>query len=161
MFLSPGLTQHTMEQMLERAGVPREVNLQGPTEVRTSTVLSLGYKSALVKENQYLETFGSYCNDAFAASLLPLLLPSLPLPSSSSSFFFSLLLPLLSSFLLSFSQMHNLLELIRLEQDIYNVCFHELIRQVSVHCVERGELLADLRQRYSSLLDRVPRQVKM
>ena len=33
MFLSPGLTQHTMEQMLERAGVPREVNLQGPTEV--------------------------------------------------------------------------------------------------------------------------------
>lgn len=57
--------------------------------------------------------------------------------------------------------MHNLLELIRLEQDIYNVCFHELIRQVSVHCVERGELLADLRQRYSSLLDRVPRQVKM
>ena len=46
------------------------------------------------------------------------------------------------------------------EQDIYNVCFHELIRQVSVHCVERGELLADLRRRYSNLLDRVPRQVK-
>ena len=111
-------------------------------------------------ENQYPETFGSHCNNAFAASLLHLLLP--PLPLSSSSFFFSLLLPLhLLSYSLSLSQMHNLLELIRLEQDIYNVCFHELIRQVSVHCVERGELLADLRQRYSSLLDRVPRQVKM
>jgi len=58
------------------------------------------------------------------------------------------------------TEMHNLLELVRLEQDIYNVCFHELIRQVSVHCVERGELLADLRRRYSNLLDRVPRQVK-
>ena len=26
--------------------------------------------------------------------------------------------------------MHNLLELIKKEQDIYNICFHELIRQV-------------------------------
>ena len=28
------------------------------------------------------------------------------------------------------TQMHNLLELIKKEQDIYNVVFHELIRQV-------------------------------
>lgn len=58
------------------------------------------------------------------------------------------------------TNMHNLLELVKKEQDIYNIVFHELIRQVSVHCVERGELLAELRTRYSSLLDRIPRQVK-
>ncbi|XP_022084228.1 axonemal dynein light chain domain-containing protein 1-like isoform X2 [Acanthaster planci] len=58
------------------------------------------------------------------------------------------------------TQMHNLLELIKKEQNIYNLIFHELIRQVSVECAERGELLANLRQRYSKLLDKVPRQVK-
>ncbi|XP_078605454.1 axonemal dynein light chain domain-containing protein 1-like isoform X2 [Branchiostoma floridae x Branchiostoma japonicum] len=58
------------------------------------------------------------------------------------------------------TQMHNLLELIRKEQKIYNIIFHELIRQVSVECSERGELLSNLRQRYATLLDKVPRQVK-
>lgn len=57
-------------------------------------------------------------------------------------------------------QMHKLIELIEKEQTIYNVVFHELIRQVSVQCVERGELLAELRRRYANLLDRVPRQIK-
>ena len=147
-----------MEQMLERAGVPREINLQGPTEVHP---LSLAWGTR-VPESWKIST-----RKHLAVIVMMLLLPPFslflpPLPLSSSSFFFSLLLPLrLLSYSLSLSQMHNLLELIRLEQDIYNVCFHELIRQVSVHCVERGELLADLRQRYSSLLDRVPRQVKM
>lgn len=56
--------------------------------------------------------------------------------------------------------MHNLLELLQKEQTIYNICFHEVIRQVSVHCMERGELLADIRRRYNNLLDRIPRQVK-
>uniref|UniRef100_A0A8C4SSZ3 Uncharacterized protein n=1 Tax=Erpetoichthys calabaricus TaxID=27687 RepID=A0A8C4SSZ3_ERPCA len=41
--------------------------------------------------------------------------------------------------------MHNLLDLIKTEQNIYNIIFHELIRQVSVECAERGELLAKLR----------------
>ncbi|XP_051549313.1 axonemal dynein light chain domain-containing protein 1 [Myxocyprinus asiaticus] len=58
------------------------------------------------------------------------------------------------------SQMENLLELVRTEQSIYNIVFHELIRQVSVECAERGQLLANLRQRYVALLDRIPRQVK-
>lgn len=58
------------------------------------------------------------------------------------------------------TQMHNLLELIKKEQNIYNVVFHELIRQASIECVERGELLADLRSKYSSLLCRVPQQIK-
>ncbi|XP_033119171.1 axonemal dynein light chain domain-containing protein 1-like isoform X2 [Anneissia japonica] len=58
------------------------------------------------------------------------------------------------------TQIHNLLELIKKEQSIYNVVFHELIRQVTVECAERGELLSELRQRYCTLLDKVPRQVK-
>ena len=57
-------------------------------------------------------------------------------------------------------QLHNLLELIKEEQNIYNIVFHEIIRQVSVECKERGELLSKLRERYSSLLSRVPRQIK-
>lgn len=56
--------------------------------------------------------------------------------------------------------MHNLLELIKKEQNIYNIVFHELIRQSSIECVERGELLADLRSKYSSLLNKVPQQIK-
>lgn len=32
--------------------------------------------------------------------------------------------------------------------------------KVSVQCVERGELMAELRRRYSNLLDRIPHQVK-
>ncbi|KAL4218861.1 Axonemal dynein light chain domain-containing protein 1 [Mactra antiquata] len=58
------------------------------------------------------------------------------------------------------TQMHNLLELIKKEQNIYNIVFHELIRQASIECVERGELLADLRSKYSNLLNKVPQQIK-
>ncbi|XP_035508721.1 axonemal dynein light chain domain-containing protein 1 [Morone saxatilis] len=58
------------------------------------------------------------------------------------------------------SQMEGLLELVQVEQNIYNIVFHELIRQVSVSCSERGELLAKLRQRYQSLLERIPRLLK-
>nr|KAG5700478.1 hypothetical protein BaRGS_013965 [Batillaria attramentaria] len=57
------------------------------------------------------------------------------------------------------TQMHNLLELIKKEQNIYNIVFHELIRQVTVECVERGELLSDLRGKYSSLLNKIPQQI--
>lgn len=58
------------------------------------------------------------------------------------------------------TQIHNLLELVKKEQNIYNVVFNEIIRQVTVECTERGELLANLRKRYADLLDRIPRQVK-
>merc|ERR1711936_17756 len=57
------------------------------------------------------------------------------------------------------TQMHNLLDLIKKEQNIYNVVFHELIRQTSIECVERGELLAELRNKYSELLNKVPHQI--
>ncbi|NWI13009.1 AXDN1 protein, partial [Crypturellus soui] len=59
------------------------------------------------------------------------------------------------------SQLHNVLELMRTEQNIYNIVFHELIRQVSVDCAERGQLLSKLRQRYVSLLERIPHQMKI
>nr|XP_008116017.1 PREDICTED: axonemal dynein light chain domain-containing protein 1 isoform X5 [Anolis carolinensis] len=58
------------------------------------------------------------------------------------------------------SQMHNVLEVLKVEQNIYNIVFHEIIRQVSVDCAERGELLSRLRQRYVELLERIPRQMK-
>ncbi|XP_070765582.1 axonemal dynein light chain domain-containing protein 1 [Enoplosus armatus] len=58
------------------------------------------------------------------------------------------------------SQMQGLLELVQVEQNIYNIVFHELIRQVTVSCAERGQLLAKLRQRYQSLLERIPRHLK-
>jgi hypothetical protein len=57
------------------------------------------------------------------------------------------------------TQIHNLLEIVKKEQNIYNIVFNELIRQCTIECVERGELLANLRKRYAQLLDRVPRQV--
>jgi len=38
-----------------------------------------------------------------------------------------------------------LLELVKVEQNIYSTVFHELIRQVSVHCAERGLLLDRIR----------------
>ncbi|XP_059922821.1 axonemal dynein light chain domain-containing protein 1 isoform X1 [Gadus macrocephalus] len=58
------------------------------------------------------------------------------------------------------SQMGALLELLKVEQNIYNIVFHELIRQVSVNCAERGLLLDRIRQQYVCLLERVPRQLK-
>uniref|UniRef100_A0A669PSU2 Axonemal dynein light chain domain containing 1 n=1 Tax=Phasianus colchicus TaxID=9054 RepID=A0A669PSU2_PHACC len=58
------------------------------------------------------------------------------------------------------SQLHNVLELMKAEQNIYNIVFHELIRQVSVDCKERGQLLSKLRQRYVDLLERIPQQMK-
>jgi len=58
------------------------------------------------------------------------------------------------------TQIHALLDLVKQEQNIYNVVFSEVIRQVTVECVERGEVLADLRKRYATLLDKIPRHVK-
>ena len=40
------------------------------------------------------------------------------------------------------SQMHNVLEVVRKEQDIYNIVFHELIRQVRVSNIFVNKLVA-------------------
>jgi len=58
------------------------------------------------------------------------------------------------------SQIHHLLELVKKEQKMYDLAFSEVIRQVSVGCIERGQLLSKLRTRYADLLSRIPRQVK-
>ncbi|XP_025048225.1 axonemal dynein light chain domain-containing protein 1 isoform X2 [Alligator sinensis] len=58
------------------------------------------------------------------------------------------------------SQLHNVLKVLKAEQNIYNIVFHELIRQVSVDCAERGELLSKLRQKYVNLLDWIPQQMR-
>jgi len=60
----------------------------------------------------------------------------------------------------SSSHIRELLKIVRDEQNIYNIVFNEIIRQVSIECVERGSVLAKLRKRYASLLDRIPKQVK-
>nr|XP_004658931.2 axonemal dynein light chain domain-containing protein 1 [Jaculus jaculus] len=57
------------------------------------------------------------------------------------------------------TKMHQLLHLLKKEQTIYNTVFHELIRQVSVDCADRGELLSKIRERYVQMLDQIARQM--
>ncbi|XP_016060501.1 PREDICTED: axonemal dynein light chain domain-containing protein 1 [Miniopterus natalensis] len=57
------------------------------------------------------------------------------------------------------TQMHKLLHMLKKEQTIYNTVFHELIRQVSVDCADRGELLSKIRERYVQMLDQIARQM--
>ncbi|XP_049724371.1 axonemal dynein light chain domain-containing protein 1 isoform X4 [Elephas maximus indicus] len=57
------------------------------------------------------------------------------------------------------TQMHKLLHMLKKEQSIYNTIFHELIRQVSVDCADRGELLSKIRERYVQMLDQIARQM--
>eukprot|EP00906_Rhabdomonas_costata_P014002 RCo020063 len=45
------------------------------------------------------------------------------------------------------------LEYIKNCQRLYSVCIHEIIRQTSAHCVERGRLLAKVWMRYVDLLN--------
>ncbi|KAM6922070.1 axonemal dynein light chain domain-containing protein 1 [Xenentodon cancila] len=58
------------------------------------------------------------------------------------------------------SQLEGLLQQEKDEQSIYNCVFCEVIRQVSVGCAERGQLLSKIRQRYQSLLDRFLRRLR-
>ena len=55
------------------------------------------------------------------------------------------------------SEIQKLVELVRAEQDVYNIVFHEIIRQVTLDCSERGEILSELRDFYVRLLSRIPR----
>ncbi|KAI6653211.1 Axonemal dynein light chain domain-containing protein 1-like isoform X2 [Oopsacas minuta] len=58
------------------------------------------------------------------------------------------------------TQLHELMDIIKKEQEVYNTVFHEIIRQVSIHCLEQGQLLSELREQYSSLFSRIPRQIR-
>uniref|UniRef100_A0A8C6E3Z7 Axonemal dynein light chain domain containing 1 n=1 Tax=Moschus moschiferus TaxID=68415 RepID=A0A8C6E3Z7_MOSMO len=57
------------------------------------------------------------------------------------------------------TKMHKLLHILKKEQTIYNTVFHELIRQVSVDCADRGELLSKIRERYVQMLDQIAQQM--
>uniref|UniRef100_A0A2K6SD72 Axonemal dynein light chain domain containing 1 n=1 Tax=Saimiri boliviensis boliviensis TaxID=39432 RepID=A0A2K6SD72_SAIBB len=57
------------------------------------------------------------------------------------------------------TKMHKLLHILKKEQTIYNMIFHELIRQVTVDCADRGELLSKVRERYVQMLDQIARQM--
>ncbi|XP_028615681.1 axonemal dynein light chain domain-containing protein 1 [Grammomys surdaster] len=57
------------------------------------------------------------------------------------------------------TKMHQLLNVLKREQSIYNTVFHELIRQVSVDCIDRGELLSRIREKYVQMLDHIARQM--
>jgi len=54
---------------------------------------------------------------------------------------------------------HDVLDTIKKEQDIYDVVFYEIIRQVTVDCKERGQLLSKLRKAYADLLGKIPSYV--
>uniref|UniRef100_A0A8C9PK77 Axonemal dynein light chain domain containing 1 n=1 Tax=Spermophilus dauricus TaxID=99837 RepID=A0A8C9PK77_SPEDA len=57
------------------------------------------------------------------------------------------------------TKMHQLLHILKKEQTIYNTVFHELIRQVSVDCADRGELLSKIRERYVQMLDQIAQEM--
>uniref|UniRef100_H0UWD8 Axonemal dynein light chain domain containing 1 n=2 Tax=Cavia porcellus TaxID=10141 RepID=H0UWD8_CAVPO len=57
------------------------------------------------------------------------------------------------------TKMHQLLHMLKKEQTIYNTVFHELIRQVSVDCADRGQLLSKIRERYVQMLDQIAKQM--
>ncbi|TPX44778.1 hypothetical protein SeMB42_g02003 [Synchytrium endobioticum] len=57
------------------------------------------------------------------------------------------------------TELKVLLATIEEEQKIYDVVFKEVVRQVAVHMLERGELLAELRNRYAAMFRRIPQQV--
>merc|ERR1712159_20611 len=57
------------------------------------------------------------------------------------------------------NHMEALVKIIKKEQTIYDLVMHELIRQVTVECVERGELLSRLRGKYADLISKIPNHI--
>ncbi|KAJ1550783.1 Axonemal dynein light chain domain-containing protein 1, partial [Nowakowskiella sp. JEL0078] len=58
------------------------------------------------------------------------------------------------------TEMHAFLSVIQDEQKIYDTVFSELIRQVTIHMVERGSVLSDLRARYATMFHRIPKHIR-
>ncbi|KNC96796.1 uncharacterized protein SPPG_08000 [Spizellomyces punctatus DAOM BR117] len=58
------------------------------------------------------------------------------------------------------TEMHAFLAIIQEEQKIYDAVFQELIRQVTVNMIERGEVLAEIRNRYANMFTKIPKHVK-
>ncbi|KAJ3408692.1 Axonemal dynein light chain domain-containing protein 1 [Chytriomyces hyalinus] len=58
------------------------------------------------------------------------------------------------------TDMHAFLAMIQEEQKIYDTVFSELIRQVTINMVERGEVLAEIRRRYGNMFTKIPKHVR-
>ncbi|KAI8809992.1 hypothetical protein BJ742DRAFT_676408 [Cladochytrium replicatum] len=58
------------------------------------------------------------------------------------------------------TEMHAFLSVIQDEQKIYDSVFQEVVRQVTVNMVERGEVLAEIRNRYATMFAKIPRHVR-
>ncbi|RKO84325.1 hypothetical protein BDK51DRAFT_37820, partial [Blyttiomyces helicus] len=58
------------------------------------------------------------------------------------------------------TEMHALLVLIEEEQKIYDAVFSEIIRQVTVNMIERGEVIAEIRKRYANMFSKIPKHVR-
>ncbi|KAJ3031427.1 UNVERIFIED_CONTAM: Axonemal dynein light chain domain-containing protein 1 [Siphonaria sp. JEL0065] len=58
------------------------------------------------------------------------------------------------------TDMHAFLAMIQEEQKIYDTVFQELIRQVTINMLERGEVLAEIRRRYGQMFTKIPKHVK-
>ncbi|KAJ3332601.1 putative E3 ubiquitin-protein ligase [Blyttiomyces sp. JEL0837] len=58
------------------------------------------------------------------------------------------------------TDMHAFLSIIQEEQRIYDAVFQEIIRQVTVNMIERGEVLAEIRKRYGHMFTKIPKHVK-
>ncbi|XJO76751.1 hypothetical protein BDV3_007238 [Batrachochytrium dendrobatidis] len=58
------------------------------------------------------------------------------------------------------TEMHAFLGIIQEEQKIYDSVFQEIIRQVMVNMVERGEVIAEIRKRYANMFIKIPKHIK-
>jgi hypothetical protein len=57
------------------------------------------------------------------------------------------------------TDMHAFLQIIQEEQKIYDAVFQEIIRQVTVNMIERGEVLAEIRRRYGNMFSKIPKHI--
>jgi hypothetical protein len=57
------------------------------------------------------------------------------------------------------TEMELFVKVIQEENKIYNTVFKEIIRQVHVNMIERGEILAEIRDRYAKMFRRIPIQI--
>eukprot|EP00842_Homolaphlyctis_polyrhiza_P006814 jgi/Hompol1/721/HPOL_005391-RA len=58
------------------------------------------------------------------------------------------------------TEMHAFLAIIQEEQKIYDSVFQEIIRQVTVNMIERGEVIAEIRRRYANMFLKIPKHIK-
>jgi hypothetical protein len=58
------------------------------------------------------------------------------------------------------TEMHIFMHIVKEEHKIYDSVFKELIRQVTVNMIERGNILAEIRDRYSRMFSKIPDHIQ-